>query len=329
MIIATTAGLQFFFTGLEDRFWAAYGVAEQFYEKVCTTVPSSTEQNIYGWIGKIDKMREWVGARVTHSPAAQTYTLINQSYELTETIDKFKLADDQFGIYAPMATELGWQAKKWPDYQLRDLWQNTGTQIGARQKGLDTLTHWNAAHPVDFYDASKGTYCNDFRSGGVVINGVTVGGALTPQGYATLRQEIMSRKGEDGEPLGLIPDLLVVPPQLEGAGKMILEADYFAPQLYANVGLGTNVGAQQNIQKGSAKLLVIPELAAAPTTWMLLCTNRAVKPFVFQQRQAVNFVYRINEQDPVVFDKHQYIFGTDARGALGWSHAWLSAISGP
>jgi len=327
-IIQTAAGIQFFFTGLEDRFWAAYGVAAEFTDNLCTTVPSSTEQQVYGWIGKIDKMREWVGARVTHSPAAQSYTLVNQPYELTETIDKFKIEDDQFGIYAPLATQLGWQAKKWTDYQLRDLLQNTGTQIGARQKGLDGLNHWSTVHPVDFYDAAKGTYSNDFR-GGFAVNGITVGGALTPQGYATLRQEIMSRKGEDGEPLGLIPDLLVVPPQLEGAGKMILTADYFAPQTYANVGLGTNVGAQQNILKGSASLLMVPELAGQPTTWYLLCTNRAVKPFVFQQRQAVNFVYRINEQDPVVFDKHQYIFGTDARGAVGWSHAWLSAISSP
>lgn len=328
MIIGTQAGLQFFFTGLQQNFQAAYQTTESWHEKVATTVPSSSEQNVYGWIGKIDKMREWVGPRVTHSPAAQTYTLVNRPYELTETIDKFKLEDDQFGIYAPVATQLGWQAKKWPDYQLRDLLFNTGTQTGARQNGLDGLTHWNTAHPVDFYDASKGTFCNDFR-GGVVVNGVTVGGALTPQGYATLRQEIMSRKGEDGEPMGLVPDLLMVPPQLEGAGKMILEASYYAPQTYANVGLGTNVGAQENIQKGSAKLFVNPDWAANPTTWMLLCTNRPVKPFVFQQRQAVNFVYRINPQDPAVFDTHSYIFGTDARGAVGWSHAWLSAISGP
>ena len=329
MIIGTTTGLQFFFNGLQDRFWQAYGVPPTYYERVATTVPSGTEQETYGWIGKIDKMREWVGPRVTHSPAAQTYTLVNQPYELTQTIDKFKLQDDTFGIYAPLATQMGWQAKKWPDYQLRDLLLNTGTQIGTRQNGLDGGAHWATNHPIDFFDSSKGTFINDFKSGGQTVNGVTVGGALTPQGYTTLRQEIMSRKGEDGEPLGLMPDLLVVPPQLEGAGKMILEADFFAPQTYANTGLGTSVGAMQNTYKGSADLLVVPELAGDPTTWYLLVTNRAVKPFIFQQRQAVNFVYRINEQDPVVFDTHSYIFGTDARGAVGWSHAWLSARSGP
>lgn len=328
-IIGTTAGLQFFFAGLETRFWAAYGTAPIFWDKIASVVPSATEQQVYGWIGKIDKMREWVGPRVKHSPAAQTYSLVNAPYELTETIDKFKLQDDQFGIYAPLATQLGEQAKKWPDHQLRDLLLNQGTQIGARQKGLDGLNHWSTAHPVDLYDATKGTYANDFKAGGVVINGITVGGALTPQGYATLRQEFMSRLGEDGEPLGLIPDLLVHPPQLEGAAKMILEAEYFSPQTYANAGLGTNVGQQQNMQRGSASRLMVPELAQDPTTWYLLCTNRAIKPFIFQQRQAVNFVYRVNEQDPHVFDAHEYIFGTDARGAIGFSHAWLSARSGP
>ena len=139
----------------------------------------------------------------------------------------------------------------------------------------------------------------------------------------------MSRKGEDGEALGLNPNVLMVPPQLEAAGKMILTADFYAPQTAAAVGLGTMVGSSQNILKGSAELLVVPELAADPTTWYLLDTSRAIKPFVFQQRQAVNFVIRTQEQDPIVFDEHRYLYGADARGAVGWSLPWLSARSGP
>jgi phage major head subunit gpT-like protein len=327
-MLITPSNLSFFFTGLQMRMWEAYGLAPTFADKLATTVPSSTEQEVYGWIGKIAKMQEWIGPRKTTSAAPQTYTLVNRPYELTLAIDKFKLQDDAHGIYAPLATEFGWQAKKWVDYQLRDLLLNTGTQTGSRQNGLDGLTHWNTAHPIDLYDSSKGTYCNDYR-GGVSIGGRTVGGSLTPQGYATVRQDMMSRKAEDGEPLGIMPNLLVVPPQLEAAGKMILEAEFFSPQSYDAVGLGTNVGNQQNIYRGSASLLVIPELAGSPTTWFLCDTTRSIKPFIFQQRQAVNFVQRFNEQDPHVFDFHEYIMGNDARGAVGWAHAWLSSISSP
>lgn len=46
--------------------------------------------------------------------------------------------------------------------------------------------------------------------------------ALTPDNYAAARAAVMSLKGDYGRPLGLIPDLLVVPPALEGAGKTIL-----------------------------------------------------------------------------------------------------------
>jgi phage major head subunit gpT-like protein len=291
-------------------------------------IPSTTEQQSYGWIGKTKKLRLWLGSRVTTEPAPLTYTLTNEPYEDTESLDKFRWQDDIHGIYAPIQQRMAQQSAKWPDFQFRDLLQNTGAQTGAKQIGTDGLTHFNTAHPVNLYDSSFGTYCNDF-TGGVSINGVTVGGALTPQGYATLRQEMMSRKGEDGEPLGITPNLLVVPPQLEGAGKMILEADFFAPQTYANTGLGTNVGAMTNTYRQSAKLLVVPELQALPTTWYLFDTTKAIKPLIFQQREAPMFVYRVSEQDPIVFDQHRYVYGVEARGAFGWSLPFLSSKSAP
>lgn len=325
-MLITPTSLQFFFTDLETRFWTAYGAAPTFADKIATVIPVGTEQSIYGWIGMVDKMREWVGPRTVHSPAPQTYTLINQNFELTESVDKFKLEDDQFGIYYPMVQFMGIQAKKWTDIQLRDLLTNSGSQIGTRQIGLDQLTHWNTAHPVDFYDSSKGTFCNDFTGGGVVVNGVTVGGALAPTAFATLWQEMASRKSESGEALGIVPNLCMVPPQLDITAKTILHAQFFAPQ----TGLSgtTNVGATENMLKGSSDILMVPELAASPTVWYLMDTNKPVKPFIWQLRQAPEFVYRITPQDPVVFDTHTYVYGVTSRGAPGFSHAWLSSRSG-
>ncbi len=323
----TPANLSFFFSQLNTSMRAAFVTAEPWYQNVCSTIPSGTEQNIYGWIGKVDKMREWVGPRVTRSPGAQTYTLVNQPYELTLQIDKFKLLDDSFGIYYPMAQDLGTQARKWPDYQLRDLLANTGTQTGARQNGLDGLTHWNTAHPVDLYDAAKGTYCNDF-TGGVAVNGKTVGGAFSPVALGTLFEEMVSRKGEDGEPLQVMPDTLLIPPQLKTTAEILVNSAYYSPAAIGN--LTGQVGAVENPYKSfGLRIVVAPELAAAPTVWYLLDTKKAIKPFIFQQRQAPNFVNRIDERDPVVFDQHQYIMGVDARGALGWGPAFLSSKSAP
>lgn len=325
-MLITPANLSFFFTSLETRFWTAYSVAPSVYEKIATTYPVATEQFASGWMGMVDKMREWVGPRVVHTPAPQTYLVPIQNFELTESIDQFKLEDDTYGVYYPLVTMMGESTKKWPDYQMRDLLQNTGSQTGTRQNGLDGLTHWNTAHPVDYYDASKGTYCNDF-TGGVSVNGVTVGGALGVNQFSTLWQEMASRKSENGEPLGLMPDQTLIPAQLKLTADTILQAQFFGAPTIGN--LSSLTGATDNMLKGWTDRIVWPELNAAPTVWYMLVCNKPIKPFSWLLRQAPDFVYRIQPQDPVVFDTHTYLYGSKARGAPAWSFPWLSSKSAP
>jgi phage major head subunit gpT-like protein len=72
---------------------------------------------------------------------------------------------------------------------------------------------------------------------------------LNAANYAAARAKILSFTSDSGEPLGLMPDLLVVPPSLEGAGRKLLINDR------------NDVGAT-NEWAGSAELLVTPWLAA-------------------------------------------------------------------
>lgn len=333
----TPGNLAFFFTGLQNRFWQAWGVTQMFYPKICSEVPSSTEQELYGWIGMVEKGRRWDGARVVHTAGPQTYTLVNEPHEDTYSIDKFKLLDDSYGIYFPQVQFLGEQAAKYWDYQLRDLLQNIGTQTGTRQNGLDTLTHWNTAHPVDFYDAAKGTYSNDFTGGGMAVGGITVGGAISPNAYATLRQEMLARKSENGEALGVVPNLMMGPSQIDIVARVILQASFFSPASLGGLpsgGLTGQVGNHENMLKGTADWLMVPELGTTSATnanqiWYLMDTTRPIKPFIHQNRQGVNWVQRIREDDPAVFDLHRYLYGWDLRGAVGWGPAWLSSRSGP
>ena len=66
--------------------------------------------------------------------------------------------------------------------------------------------------------------------------------------YATARAAVSSMKGDYGRPLGLTPNLLVVPPSLESAGRKILNSENAA-------------GGETNEWKGTAELLVVPWLA--------------------------------------------------------------------
>lgn len=323
----TTPNLAFLFSSVEHRFWGAFTSAPKFYDALASVIPSSTEQNVYGWMGQIPKPRIWTGSRTVHTPAPETYLVANKPIEDTLSLSRFKIEDDSYGIYLPMAGQLGTMMSKAPDYFLRDLIFAQGDFASTvLQNGLDGGPHWSATHAVDIYDASKGTYCNDFRSGGVSVNGVTVGGALAPTPYRTLWEEMSNRKGQSGEPLGITPNLLVVPPQLKFVGETLLQTQFFAPQAWGGT---TMVGSTENVLRGSSDLKVVPEFGQFPTTWLLLDTAHGdVKPFVWQERTATEFAYRISPTDPAVFDQALYIYGALRRGAPAWSHAFLSSISG-
>ena len=333
-MLVNPANLAYFFTQLDTRWNAAYSVAETWSERYATQVGATTENFMAGWMGMIDKYRKWNGSRTIRTPAPQTYLVNIFPYELTLEIDKFKLQDDQYGIYFPMIAMMGLQAKKHPDYLLRDLIFNTGDQTGAVQNGFDGLTHWNTAHPVDYWDSSKGTYCNDFRSGGVSVNGVTVGGGLTVNGFGTAWEEFGSRKSESGEALGIRPDLTWCAEQNRANGMTILQASSFGAPVIGTIGNSTGanapmVGATTNIYQGWTDLHVNADFNAYPTIWGMLATKGPIKPFGDALRAAPDFTYRNSPQDPTVFDKHVYLLGSEDRRAPMWGFAWQSLISGP
>ncbi|SDY55337.1 Mu-like prophage major head subunit gpT family protein [Citreimonas salinaria] len=71
--------------------------------------------------------------------------------------------------------------------------------------------------------------------------------ALSATSYASARAALQGMTGDGGRPLGLIPNLLVVPPSLESAGRKILNSE-----------LGS--GGETNEWKGTAELLTVPWL---------------------------------------------------------------------
>ncbi len=332
---AIPSNVQPFFVGLNTVYDAAYAspAVPVWHTKVFGVHPMSSEREGFGWLGTLDRARLWNGNRKIHQLTPQTYYLTEQPFELSFSIDKFRVSNDQFGLYAPgvqrMATAM---AKLW-DYEGRDLLCSLGNWSGtAAQAGLDGLSHWNTAHPVNIYNAAMGTYCNDFGTAGVSINGVTVGGYFNQNSYATLRAEFMSRKSENGEAFGLDPNLLMVGPQLDYVARTVLNATFIAPQtVNAATQSITMVGPNDNVGlRGTADVLVNKDLVAAgtPNVWYLLATNHGVMPFTIGLRQAPVFQYLISESDMPVFNAHQYVYGAHARGVPGWSHAWLSARSG-
>jgi phage major head subunit gpT-like protein len=294
-VIISNSTLAALRTNFSNIFQGAFSSAPTFADRMATTVASSTGVNTYAFMDRVPKMRQWVGERQVQNLKEFGAQIVNQPYELTIAVDRDDIEDDNLGVYSPLMAEMGRQAAKWPDQLLV-----AALQAGTSGLGFDAQAFFSTTHPL-----SGSNQSNNFTSS-----------ALTAPNYATARASMMAYRGADGEPLGVMPDLLVVPPQLEAIGRTILNAEMIAD---------TNGGGTSNVWRNSAQLLVVPELANEATTWYLLDTSKGVRPFIFQQRKAPLLTMKDGELDENVFHQRQFLYGAEARGAVGYALWFLAA----
>ena len=304
-MIITPASIAAMFSGFHAAFREGYAAPATVYERIAMMAPSTGETETYSWMADIPRFREWVGERVYNNLVAHGYTLANKDWEDSFAVPRNKIMDDSYAIFAQRFQALGEAARLWPDDMLL-----TALEAGDGALCYDGQYFFDTDHPVDLYDASKGTQANLLTST-----------ALTQNNYFTAKAAFRKFKSESGQRMGLTPDLMIVPPALEQTAKAILKADTIA-QVY---GSNTAAAAPTNVSKGDVDLLVWDRLGD-DTTWYLLCTKRSVKPFVFQQRKAPEFVDKgADVHDEDMFKRKQYVYGSDARGNMGYA-LWFLAM---
>lgn len=272
--------------GLSVSYSTAYNksfdATQSNYQKVATTVPSTTGEQDYKWLGQMPRMKEWIGEREVQSLAAYDYSIKNKSFEMTVGVPRDDIEDDKYGVYSPLFSNMGEAAALHPDELVFGALMN-----GFAEKCYDGKTFFATDHKM-----GENTYSNKGTA------------ELSAESYEAARAAIMSIRGDKGKSLKLVPDLLVVPPSLEKEARLILEAD--------------QVNSTTNVLKGTAKILVEPELAEHPDYWFLLCTNRFLKPIIFQERKKIKFTSLTKETDQNVFLNNEFVYGADGRSNSGY-----------
>lgn len=301
-MIITNATLQALRVKFSGDFAKGYQAASNWYDKVATTMPSSGVSNVYGWMAELPEMREWIGEREIANLKEHEYTLPNKRYELTYKVNRDAIADDNLGVYANHFTQLGTRTKKHPDIIMKDALQN-----GQNVATYDGQPFFSTAHLVDKFNPNMGTQQNYWSTGM----------ALTPANYESVRAAMMGFKGESGTPLGVVPNLLIVPPQLEMAAKRILTTTMIPS--------AAGTSPETNVLAGTAEYVVARDLINEATTWYLLDTTRGIMPFIYQLRESSEFTMLTNPQDPNVFNYNEYKFGSTIRDAAGYSLWFLAA----
>lgn len=287
-MIINPQNLRGIYTAFNTLFTQAFDGQKPTYEKIATVVPSTTEMETYAWLGDIPGMREWVGDREIQNLTGSDYTIKNKDFELTVGVDRNAIEDDKIGLYRPSIQMLGESAAMHPDELVYELLASGFTALCYDGKAFFAADHVVGENAVSNKLTDK----------------------LTPEAYKTARAMMMNFKNSKGRSLGLVPDLLVVPPALEAAARDILVADF--------------VNGTKNTMQGTADIHVEPRLKS-DSSWFLLCTKRPIKPLIYQQRKKAKFVSKTAETDDNVFMSKKFLYGADSRGNAGFAF-WQMAI---
>lgn len=114
-MIITRQSLTTLNTGFKANFQQGFAGVAPMWERVATRVPSATAAEEYAWLGAFPGMREWIGERQIKNLSQHGYTIKNRRFEMTVSVPKTAIDDDQFGIYSPMMAEMGRSAAEHPD----------------------------------------------------------------------------------------------------------------------------------------------------------------------------------------------------------------------
>lgn len=275
--------------GLNISYSAAYNKAfdgtKTNYEKIATTVQSTTSETGYKWLGQMPQMREWIGNREIQKLASHGYTIKNKKFEMTISVPRDDIEDDQYGVYTPLFSNMGEAAAQHPDTLVF-----SALKAGFKEKCYDGKAFFAEDHP-----SGKG--------GKTAVSNLSHA-KLDRDSYKAARTAIMSFTGDKGKSLNLIPNLLVVSPTYEEEARLILKAD--------------QIDGTTNVYKDTAELLVATELADMPDAWFLLCTNKFLKPIIFQKRKDIKLVSKTKDDDDNVFDRDEFVWGADGRSNAGY-----------
>lgn len=309
-LISTTA--EALFKQFSAQFQGAFAAVPTYWDKFATLMPSQTTTNLYHWIAQLPGMREWVGLRQTEASVLRDYSLVNRAFEATISLDKYRVADDQYGAFGVTVEAHAQSVARWPDEVVA-----AAVEAGTSTECYDGQYFFDTDHPVSLNDSSLSTYSN-------LLVGAAYNLASDPLGVWQAGSELMATyKGDSNKPLAIIADTLMVPPALRRWAIQAAHAE-LVPQKITNVAGSENVGgvAVSNVYQGDFTVIVNPYLTTSSA--YVMCCNRAVKPLIWQLRQAPVFTALVDPTLPNMFERREFVYGSEARGAAGYSLPFLA-----
>lgn len=146
-------------TAIVGAFNKSLAGAASTYGEIAMTVPSTTSANVYPKLAEIPAMREWIGSRHVHRLEQDGFTIKNRRFENTIAIPVDAIADDQYGLYAPVSADFGQTAAELPDELV---WPKL--EVGFTETHYDGQFFFDTDHPVEDENGNEQSVSN-FQGG--------------------------------------------------------------------------------------------------------------------------------------------------------------------
>lgn len=288
--------------GLRSEFLNRFEGTQTYYQDLATRIASNSDSETYRWLGTVPRMREWGAGRVARGLRTETYSVENLKYEATLEVDRDEISDDRTGQIRIRVAELAVAAATHKDFLIGQLLIN-GESTGFHS--YDGVPFFSDTHE----SGASGQQSNKLNAEAVDEDDPTV-----DEFKASLKQAIaamLAYKDDQGQPMALSATSLacVVPTTL-----------YLTALEAMNATLTNNT---PNVLAGAARVIAFPWLTD-PKKWYLLKTDGAVRPFIFQDREPVEFT-ALAEQSDEGFRREKFLYGVRARYRMTYGY-WQFAV---
>lgn len=288
--------------GLRSEFFNRFEATMTYYRDLATRIQSSSDSETYKWLGSLPRMREWGTGRLAKGLGTESYSVENLKYEATVEVDRDEIADDKTGQIRIRIAELAERAATHKDYLIAQLLINGETD---GFNSYDGVSFFNDAH----VSGASGQQDNKLTSDATDLDNPTTEEFKTALKVAI--SALMSFKDDQGEPMSI---------SATGLACVVPTTMYLTALEAVNA---TMINSTSNVIAGAARIIAFPWLSDQ-SKWYLLKTDGVVRPFIFQDREAVEFS-ALTEDSDEGFRREKFLYGVRARYRIAYGY-WQHAI---
>ena len=226
-------------------------------------------------------MRKWVGPRQVKNLSSKKLVLKEDSFEDTIGVGVREIETDNWSFYTAAVKQLAENTVK--------LWDRLATEA--------------LADPGTWIDG-KAFFATDRKYGKSTINNKTTS-ALSASTFNTAYETMQSYVDHAGNPIGVVPDLLMVGPKNRTTAFEILNSKLVA----------SGNATIENPNYGVAEVIVNPYLVGNyDDYWFLMSAGDAIKPVALQKSKEGELAAQNQPTDDCVFSEGMALYGTAAYG---------------